>query len=70
MTIDIGKRFRAINDWCAKSGGNYAAGWPNFHSANYPNIQRTVYGHFLLKNDVVHWRDCTVDRVQGHGHSD
>lgn len=52
----IGLRFRAINDWCV-SRGVYTAGWPNFHVATYHNPTRTVYGHFLLRDAVVDWRD-------------
>ncbi|MFD3003643.1 PASTA domain-containing protein [Pontibacter toksunensis] len=55
--FEIGRRFRAVNDWCVRSSGVYAAGWPNFHSETYHNPLRTVYGHFLLKPSIVHWRD-------------
>lgn len=64
MTTDIGRRFRAINDWCTRSGGTYTAGWPNFHQASYPDPQRTVYGHFLLKSDVVEWRDVPASEYR------
>jgi hypothetical protein len=64
MTIDFGRRFRSINDWCSRSGGTFAAGWPNFHEAKYPNPDRTVYGHFLLKQDVVHWRDVPASEYR------
>lgn len=64
MSYYIGNRFRAINDWCARSGGTYVAGWPNFHQANYSDPQRTVYGHFLLKSDVVEWRDVRASEYR------
>ena len=38
-------RFRAVNDWAARNG--YAAGFPNFHQANYG--QGVVYGTILIK---------------------
>ncbi len=52
----IGLRFRAISDWCV-SRAVYTAGWPNFHAATYHNPTRTVYGHYLLREAVVDWRD-------------
>ena len=61
---DIGYRFRAINDWCNKSRGIYSAGWPNFHQAEYLNPNRTVYGHFLLKQNVVDWRDVPASEYE------
>ena len=56
--LNIGMRFRAINDWCVSHG--YTAGWPNFHVATYQNPTRTVYGHFLLRDVVVDWRDVSA----------
>lgn len=58
----IGMRFRAVHDW-AKGRGVYHAGWPNFHAATYSNPHRTVYGHHLLKDEYVDWRDAPASQV-------
>lgn len=51
----IGLRFRAANGYAARHG--FHAAFPNFHQARYPNPDRIVYGHFLLRDAVVDWRD-------------
>lgn len=51
--LDIGARFRATNDWATRNG--FAAGFPNFHEANYGN--GTVYGTILFRVGRVQWRD-------------
>src|ERR1041384_1998817 len=51
----IAMRFRRIDNWCTNRG--FMAGWPNFHEATYTNPRRKVYGHFLLKDAVIDWRD-------------
>jgi hypothetical protein len=56
--LQIGYRFRAINDWCGRNVNlGFVAGWPNFHAAEYPNPRRIVYGYHLLRDAVVDWRD-------------
>jgi hypothetical protein len=55
----IGLRYRAISDWCYRSGVYYA-GWPTFHQADYFNPRRIVYGHLLLRDAVVDWRDVAA----------
>lgn len=52
-------RFRAINDWARKNG--YAAGFPNFHQANYG--QGIVYGTILLKDGTVEARDVSASEL-------
>jgi len=54
---DIGARFRATNDYARRQG--FAAGFPNFHQANYG--QGLVYGTILVKNGAVQWRDVPMD---------
>ena len=54
---DVGARFRATNDWAVRNG--FAAGFPNFHQANYG--QGTVYGTILLHHGRVQWRDVFAD---------
>ena len=49
-------RFRAIHNWAAKNG--YAAGFPNFHQADYG--QGVVYGTTLLKLGTVDVRDISA----------
>ena len=50
---DDAARFRAVNDWASANG--FAAGFPNFHQADYGN--GVVYGVQLLKQGAVEWRD-------------
>ncbi|PKM95429.1 MAG: hypothetical protein CVU84_05005 [Firmicutes bacterium HGW-Firmicutes-1] len=56
QVIDTESRFRAINDYAARNG--YAAGFPNFHQANYGD--GVVFGTILLKNEFVEKRDVTA----------
>lgn len=50
---EIGQRFRLATDYARRNG--FAAGFPNFHRAKQSD--RIVYGHFLLRDAVVRWRD-------------
>ena len=46
-------RFRQVNRYCAAHG--FAAGFPNFHEANYG--QGVLYGTVLLRSGAVERRD-------------
>ncbi|SDN40690.1 hypothetical protein SAMN05660642_04780 [Geodermatophilus siccatus] len=50
---DVPARFRATNDWAVRNG--FAAGFPNFHQANYG--AGIVYGTILFRPGSIQWRD-------------
>lgn len=52
----VASRFRAISDWCGRSG-TYRGGWPNFEQAAYDVPNRVVYGHFLMREPNIVWQD-------------
>ena len=70
MTIDgwdtnLGKQFRAINDWCVRDG-SYRGGWPNFNSLDYLDGRGTVYGNCIAGPSVLDFRNVGQDEYQAH----
>jgi hypothetical protein len=55
------QRFREVNDYAGRHG--MAAGWPNFHEADYG--AGVVYGTFFLPHHVVEWRDVPATAYGG-----